>query len=115
MKRFIFMCLLAIAFCSCDFGKQELYKQIDYFIEQLETSYSSYGLFGGMDDTRYANDGYYRITPIGRLINVKIEEYVETEEYEDLLSTLKRHYSDDPHVNTIYICGYGTIMIDCRN
>ena len=90
-------------------------KQTDFFIEQLQTTYSSYGLFGGMDDVRYANDGYYKITPIGRLINVRIEEGVDDKEYESLLNALKRHYSNDNRVNNVYICGYGTIMIDCRN
>ena len=115
MKKFFILCLMAIALCSCNLGKRDLYKQTDFFIEQLQTTYSSYGLFGGMDDVRYANDGYYKITPIGRLINVRIEEDVDEKKYESLLNALKRHYSNDNRVNDVYICGYGTIMIDCRN
>ena len=115
MKKFFILCLMAFMVCSCNLGKRDLYKQTDFFVEQLQTNYSSYGLFGGMDDVRYANDGYYKITPIGRLINVRIEEGVDDTEYEKLLNSLKRHYSNDNRVNDVYICGYGTIMIDCRN
>lgn len=115
MKKIIIFILISLILCSCNLGKQELYKQTDFFVEQLQTTYSSYGLLGGMDDVRYTNDGYYKITPIGRLINVRIEEGVDDTEYEKLLNSLKRHYSNDNRVNDVYICGYGTIMIDCRN
>lgn len=113
MKKFIVFILMALVMCSC--SKTDLFKQTDYFVEQLETTYTSYGLLGGMEYTKYANDGYYHITPIGRLINVKIEEVVEDKEYEKLCKSLKKHYAKDNRVNNVYICNGGTVIIDCRN
>ena len=113
MKKFIILTLMAFVMCSC--GKTDLFRQTDYFVEQLETTYTSYGLFGNVDYTQYANDGYYKITPIGRLINVRIEKVAEDKEYEKLCKSLQRHYAKDNRVNDVYICNGGTIIIDCRN
>ena len=53
--------------------------------------------------------------PVGRLINVRIEQYASTKDYEELRKTLERHYSENTCVNGVYICEGGTVMIDCRN
>ena len=53
--------------------------------------------------------------PTGRLINVRIEKSVNDSEYEKLKNVLKEHYRNNINVNDVYICGGGTIMIDCRN
>lgn len=111
-KLFIFfICLIFIAGCS---QKKELYKEIDFFVNSLSTTYESYG-FDGKEHAKTTSDGLYTITPIGRLINVKIQKAVSEDEYEDLKKDLESHYKNDKHVNKVYICGAGTIMIDCRN
>lgn len=93
----------------------ELYEITDKFVESLDTKYESYGMLGGKEHETKTKDGLYKVMPIGRLINVRIEEYVDAEEYEKLKASLKSHYKDDPRVNDVYICQAGTIMIDCRN
>ncbi|MDO4951203.1 MAG: ABC transporter [Bacteroidales bacterium] len=84
-------------------------------MEKLHTSYHSYGLLGGMDYTKYTEDKEYKLFPIGRLINVRIEHYADDDEYEILRKALESHYSGDSRVNQVYRNQGGTIMIDCRN
>ncbi len=108
-----FMVSLVIAGCSA--GKGELYKTTDGFVESLDTTYESYGLLGGSEHSTTTSDGRYRITPVGRLINVKIQHAVSDREYEKLRNALARHYRRDRRVNDVYICQAGTVMIDCRN
>ena len=93
----------------------ELYKITDVFVKSLQTTYNSYGLFGGLNHTKTTKDGLYKITPVGRLINVRIEKIANDNEYEDLKKDLKKHYKNNTYVNDVYICNGGTIMIDCRN
>ena len=52
---------------------------------------------------------------MGRLIIVKIEEYVPDDKYEALRKDLERHYKKDSRVNRVYINQGGTVVIDCRN
>lgn len=63
----------------------------------------------------YTSDGEYRIMPLGRLINVRIERSVSDKDYYRLLEDLQSHYKNDSRVNDVYRCKAGTIMIDCRN
>ena len=93
----------------------ELYQITDGFVESLQTTYESYGLLGGQKHTKYTKDGMYKVMPTGRLINVRIEKVVTDNEYETLKTDLKEHYKNNTHVNDVYICGGGTVMIDCRN
>lgn len=93
----------------------ELYQITDGFVESLQTTYESYGLLGGQEYTKYTKDGMYKVMPIGRLINVRIEKIVTGNEYETLKTDLKEHYKNNTHVNDVYICNGGTVMIDCRN
>lgn len=115
MKKILFIVVMCFTIVSCNAEKNELYEHTDYFVESLNTTYESYGLLGGAEYTRYTDNGYYKITPIGRLINVRIEEIVDDKEYEKLRKDLENHYKNDKRVNRVYICGGGTIMIDCRN
>lgn len=116
MKRlFIIILFLLPIFGSCNPEKQELYSHIDFFINQLNSRYESYGLLGGQDDTRYTNEGTFKVMPMGRLINVRIEHVATDEEYEKLLNDLKSHYKNDSRVNKVYRCAAGTLMVDCRN
>lgn len=116
MKRFIVIltaviCLFVASSCS---SRSNLYEQTDYFIEQLSSTYQSYGLQGA-SEKRYTKDGKYGVFPIGRLINVRIEGYASQDEYESLRKDIERHYKSDRRVNRVYINQAGTIMIDCRN
>lgn len=113
MKRIAFAILLTLFAIGCSSEKRDLYENIDYFIEQLNTTYESYGL-QGLNHARHTKNGYYCITPIGRLINVKIEKPVESKEYEKLKADLSRRFKNDKRVNRVYICGGGTVIVDLR-
>ena len=52
---------------------------------------------------------------VDRLVNVRIEREATDKEYEDLLEDLQSHYKGNSHVNQVYRCQAGTLMIDCRN
>lgn len=124
-KLIIGLLLLSICILSCNgvVGKvksiidphTELYQITDGFVVSLQKTYQTYGMFGGKEHTRYTKDGLYKIMPTGRLINVRIEKSVNDSEYEKLKNVLKEHYRNNINVNDVYICGGGTIMIDCRN
>lgn len=114
INRILLFLVTIVSLTACNELKyKDLFEQTDYFVEQLETTYQSYGLAGG--EPRYTNDGEYRVMPIGRLINVREEKMNGGPSYEELKDILKSHYKGDSRVKDVYICGYGTIMIDCRN
>lgn len=117
MKKIIPILLLVLGTClftACD-NKKELYKQVDYFVEQLDTYYEHYDMFGKHRTKVVCGDRVYSVTPMGRLINVKIEDYVPDSDYEKIRKALEKHYKGDRRVNEVYICQAGTIMVDCRN
>ena len=64
----------------------------DYFVDQLSTTYQSYGL-QGLSEKKTTKDSKYSVTPMGRLIIVKIEDFVPDKEYESLRKDLERHYN----------------------
>jgi hypothetical protein len=109
-KYFVIIILIA----SCSQSKNELFKVTDNFVTSLEKTYESYGLLGGKEHTILTSDGLYSISPVGRLLNVKIQKAVSDKEYEELRLELENHFKEDKRVNKVYICGAGTIMIDCR-
>lgn len=115
MKKILLYILFALFLLGCNPEKKELYKNVDYFIEKLETEYQSYGILGGKDEAKITKEGTYKIMPIGRLINVRIEHEASDKEYERLLENLKSHYKGDKRVKDIYKCQAGTLMVDCRN
>lgn len=110
---FIISCLGFALMVSCS-THSNLYEQTDYFVEQLSSTYQSYGL-QGLSEKRTTKDGKYSVIPMGRLIIVKIEEYVPDDKYESLRKDLERHYKKDSRVNRVYINQGGTVVIDCRN
>lgn len=112
MKKIILIFMIITFFCCCT--KSELYKETDSFVQSLQTEYKSYG-FSPEKYSKTTSNGLYIISPIGRLINVKIQKVVSTEEYENLKKDIEEHYQGDTRVNSVYICQAGTIMIDCRN
>lgn len=107
----IIVCTCCLAFLSGCSRHKDLYKITDKFVESLYTEYESYGLGGTQE---YTPDRAYKVMPIFRLINVRIEKAASDDEYEDLINDLKAHYKGNPHVNDVYRCQAGTIMIDCR-
>lgn len=116
MKRIFVISLSALflLFAASCTSHSNLYEQTDYFVDQLSTTYQSYGL-QGFSEKRTTKDGKYSATPMGRLIIVKIEEYVPDDKYESLRKDLERHYKNDRRVNRVYINQGGTVVIDCRN
>ena len=116
MKKVIIGILILTLLFSCDRIKYcELFEITDEFVEKLQTTYKSCGIFGGMEYTKYTKDKEYKVFPMGRLINVRIERYANDDEYESLRKALESHYSNDSRVNQVYRNQAGTIMIDCRN
>lgn len=117
MKKFFLISILLMSMLvGCqEVRHRELFKKTDHFVESLYSTVQSYGLLGGQEYTQYAENGEYRILPMGRLVNVRIEREASFSEYESLRSILEKHYSGDTRVNKVYICGGGTVMIDCRN
>ena len=116
MRKVILLCLSALCmvlFTSCS-SRSNLYEHTDYFVDQLSTTYQSYGL-QGLSEKKTTKDSKYSVTPMGRLIIVKIEDYVPDKEYESLRKDLERHYKRDSRVNRVYINQGGTVVIDCRN
>ena len=88
---------------GCSPSKKELFEITDEFVQSLDSTYESYGAFGGIEYQKTTSDGRYTVFPMGRLINVKIEEYVESDVYEKLRKRLERHYKNDNRVNKVYI------------
>lgn len=116
MKKYLPYLFLLVFVCSCNsFKYGELYKITDEFVENLNTTYQSYGLIGGIDDAKYTKDAEFKVTPVGRLIIVRIEHYADDKEYESLQKALESHYSGDSRVNRVYRNQGGTIVVDCRN
>lgn len=109
---FVFIIIISLSGCN-EFKHRELFKITDKVVESLYTEYESYGLMGGTEE--FTPDKEYRVFPIGRLVNVRIEKSASDEEYESLIEDLKSHYKGNPHVRDVYRCQAGTIMIDCRN
>jgi hypothetical protein len=115
MKKIIIYSILLITALGCSQSKKDLYEITDKFVLSLETTYESYGMLGGSKFSETTSDGLYTVTPIGRLINVKIQKVVSDKEYESLRKSLEKHYKNDSRVNKVYVNQGGTIMVDCRN
>lgn len=115
MKKIIFAFIASVLlFASCGNEYNELFSITDQFVESLDTTYESYGILGGLDEVKYTTDKEYKVFPIGRLINVRIERLATDEEYDNLCKALEKHYANDNRVVQVYRCQAGTLMIDCR-
>jgi len=104
---------LAITLASCVEKNKELYKVTDHFVTELSTTYEHYDIFGHY--STYTEGGEYQVTPIVRLIVVRIEKNPTDKKYNDLVKTLKKHYKNDARVNDVYRNQGGTVVIDCRH
>ena len=106
--------VLTLSLSGCNEIKhKELFKITDKVVESLYTEYESYGMFGGKEE--YTSDREYKVMPIGRLVNVRTEPEATDKAYDDSLADLQSHYKGNSHVNQVYRCQAGTLMIDCRN
>lgn len=112
MKGILVLCFSALFISGC--SRSNLYELTDYFVEQLSTTYQSYGL-QGLSEKKTTDNQKYCVTPMGRLIIVKIEEYASEDQYETLRKDIERHYKRDIRVHDVYINRGGTVVIDCRN
>ena len=93
LLHFCFLAFALLSLCGCDNLKYaELYEITDEFVEELHTDVESYGLLGGVDDTEYTDDGAFRVLPMGRLVNVKIEHDATDEEYAREVERLSTRY-----------------------
>lgn len=115
MNKVFTYSIVLLLITGCSQSKKELFKETDQFVQSLETTYESYGVLDGAEHSKITSDSLYKITPIGRLINVKIQKVVGDDEYEELKEDLKQHYEGDKRVTDVYINSGGTVMIDCRN
>jgi hypothetical protein len=113
-------CISVVSMTSCskddddyDNNYAALFAKTDYFIDMLDEVYEHYDAFGS--EATETSDGQFTVTPIGRLIIVKINSYATDITYTDVKEALENHYRSNRKVNEIYINTGGTITIDCRN
>lgn len=118
MKKILLGVLCIILFASC--SKQEvipttynkLFYVTDTFVDFLEeSSYNSYDALGKKQ--KETSDGVFLVTPMGRMIAVKIKKTYEAD-YDTTLRHLKTRYASKKKVKDIYKNSGGTITIDCR-
>lgn len=114
MKAIKTIIIAFLAICATSCVNSELYKKTDYFVEQLNGQYERYGILDASSYSQHTEDGKYVVTPIGRLVCVKILDNPSADKYESLRKSLERHYKGDPRVKSVYVNAGGTVMIDCR-
>ena len=69
MKKIIPILVLVVSTflqTGCD-NKKELYKQVDYFVEQLDTHYEHYDMFGNHRTKVMSGGHVYSVTPVGEI------------------------------------------------
>lgn len=116
MKKLFLILSIVILCVSCNNIKYgELFTITDEFVDEFKSPCLNYGIVGCLEYTKYTKDKNYKVFPIGRLINVRIEHPADNNEYEELRQALESHYSNNSRVNQVYRCQAGSIMIDCRN
>ena len=99
MKKVSFIAIFAVLSLasSCniisDNKNKELYETTDQFVSSLKGEVYSYGMFNSEDYKKTLEN--WTVTPIGRLINVKINKYASDDEYNNLKEQLKNHLSND--------------------
>lgn len=90
----------------------KLFVVTDTFVDFLsESSYNSYDAFGKKQ--KETSDGVFLVTPMGRMIVVKIQKPSQAD-YDSTLKYLEQRYSKKYYVKDIFKNNGGTITIDCR-
>ena len=121
MKYYLISVFSIFLIVSCsviqkDSELSELIEITDFFVESLDTKVIHYGRGPkAYENKRETSDRFYRVVPLGRLINVKIQEKVSDEVYFELQEELQEYYKNDKRVNGVYVNKAGTINVDCRN
>lgn len=113
MQKILCFALLLLTLSGCNSEKAEMYNIVEKFVESLQTEYESYGF--SEKYVEYTKEGYYKITPMGRLIIVKFDSFVEDKVYDELKKDLANHFKRDRRVNKVYVNQAGTVVVDCRN
>lgn len=114
MKKALLLIITLCLFACVNSKYGNLTEKTDYFVNELSTTYSSYGL-QGLSDKKYTEDRKYSAVPIGRLVIVRIEDSSATkEDYEALRTYMEKHYKNNSSVNKVYINQGGTVVVDCR-
>ena len=90
----------------------DVFELTDNFAEKLTTTYQHYDMLG--QHAEQTKDKEYQVTPMGRLIVVKINRIAKPSEYESLCNALKSHYKGDKRVSDVFINKGGTVVVDCR-
>ena len=116
MKKVLIITSLISLFLIGLFLQQskKLINSTDYFVEELDVKYSSYGILNDYNQSTEFFNLPIVVTPIGRVFIVKVDEYVDDNKYKMIETILKNHYRNDNRVNDVYRNNGGTITIDCR-
>ena len=118
----IWLFLFIVLFLAGCMSKQEkneikfknLLIECDKQLEFMNDSYNSFG-FNPSKAYKVSTEEYdFSIYPSGRMITIKILEFVEDEEYEKLIQILETYYKDNNVVKKIFRNQGGTVNIDCR-
>lgn len=116
MKKVIGI-IIGVVVVVCGFYNiyyHQLFANADKLVNSLYGEYESYNL-GGAEFRDTTDIGNFQTFPIGRLVNVRINnENCSDTEYEFLRKVLAFHYWGNDKVHDVYRCYAGTLMIDCR-
>ena len=95
------------------------YKSKDDSVAQLNKTYLKIlNNLSKFDETK-SFDAWIKTIAVNTIIdefrvNNKRNALFIDKDYEELRTDLEKHFKEDKRVNKVYICGAGTIMIDCR-
>lgn len=110
------MITVSISSCSKDDDSMSqfssLFSKTDYFIDMLDEVYEHYDALGKRSSE--TSDYKYTVTPMGRLIIVKIKSSTSSVTYTEVKDALARHYKNNKKVKDVFINNGGTVTIDCR-
>lgn len=93
----------------------EVLNQVDTFVYELDKNYDHYDLYGKHKKDVSSDNKSFSVTPMGRVIIVKVNDVVPDSYYNDVKDNIKKKYENDNRVNDVFINNGGTITIDCRN
>ena len=119
----VFINVIGTITIDCSIGDEEygssdvaqyssLLAKTDYFIDLLDKVYEHYDALG--KETTQSSDRKFTITPMGRLIIVKINSNATNISYSEVNDVLKSYYKNNFKVKEVFINENGTITIDCR-
>jgi hypothetical protein len=98
---------------SCGKPDSDLFEITEEFVISLYTTHEYYKGLASETNITYTKDSLYKITPIDRVVSIKIGDTYGGKEYEDLRDKFKEVYKDDKRVKDIYLDSMGNLIIDC--